>query len=201
VKESGVHSVEDYIMARYHMYWQVYYHPTSRSIEAILYAFFNRLRDCMKVNSKYITRYPMFSFVSTNQPISIKDHYKLDETSCFYGFQCAQEDSDLILNDLAHRIIERRLFEYEDILTSSDFDKKKQELINHGYDPEYYLYLDKAEKRPYSPYSEDDSQIMILMPDKSIKELSQVSVIVSAIVFGKQKSENKIFFPKYEGAL
>ncbi|MDP3441826.1 MAG: phosphohydrolase, partial [Ignavibacteria bacterium] len=111
--------------------------------------------------------------------------------------QCAQEDNDLILNDLAHRIIERRLFEYEDILTSSDYDKKKQELINHGFNPDYYLYIDKAEKRPYSPYSEDDSQIMILMPDKSIKELSQVSVIVSAIVFGKQKSENKIFFPKY----
>ena len=35
------------------------------------------------------------------------------------------------------------------------------------------------------------------MPDKSIKELSQVSVIVSAIVFGRQKSENKIFFPTY----
>jgi hypothetical protein len=34
------------------------------------------------------------------------------------------------------------------------------------------------------------------MPDKTIKELSQVSVIVSAIVFGRQKSENKIFFPK-----
>ena len=131
----------------------------------------------MKVNPEYITRYPMFSFVSTNQPISIKDHYKLDETSCFYGFQCAQDDSDLILNDLAHRIIERRLFEYEDILSSSDYDKKKVELINHGFDPEYYLYIDKAEKRPYSPYSEDDSQIMILMPDKSIKELSQVSVI------------------------
>ena len=29
VKESGVHSIEDYIMARYHMYWQVYYHPVA----------------------------------------------------------------------------------------------------------------------------------------------------------------------------
>ncbi|HET6785401.1 MAG TPA: HD domain-containing protein [Erysipelotrichaceae bacterium] len=197
IKESGVHSVEDYIMARYHMYWQVYYHPTSRSIEAILYAFFNRLKDCMKLNSDYITRYPMFSFIATNQPISIKDHYKLDETSCFYGFQCAQDDEDPILSDLAQRIIERKLFDYEDVLTSNDYDIKKQELIDHGYNPEYYLYLDKAEKRPYSPYSEDDSQIMILMPDKTIKELSQVSVIVSAIVFGKQKTENKIFFPRY----
>jgi uncharacterized protein len=196
VKESGVHSVEDYIMARYHMYWQVYYHPTSRSIEAILYAFFNRLKDLMNEDHSYCDKYPMFKFISNKGEITIQEHYKLDETSCFYGFQCAQEDEDTILSDFAHRIIERKLFDYVDIQTSNDYDLKKQELIQHGYNPEYYLYLDKAEKRPYSPYSEDDSQIMILMPDKSIKELSQVSVIVSAIVFGKQKSENKIFFPK-----
>lgn len=196
VKESGVHSVEDYIMARYHMYWQVYYHPTSRSIEAILYAFFNRLKDLMNENSSYCDMYPMFKFISNKGEITIQEHYKLDETSCFYGFQCAQEDKDLILSDFAHRIIERKLFDYIDITSSSDYESKKQELIQHGYNPEYYLYLDKAEKRPYSPYSEDDSQIMILMPDKTIKELSQVSVIVSAIVFGRQKSENKIFFPK-----
>lgn len=196
VKESGVHSVEDYIMARYHMYWQVYYHPTSRSIEAILYAFFNRLKDLMNEDSSYCDTYPMFKFISNKGEITIQEHYKLDETSCFYGFQCAQDDEDTILSDFAHRIIERKLFDYMDITSSSDYELKKQELIQHGYNPEYYLYLDKAEKRPYSPYSEDDSQIMILMPDKTIKELSQVSVIVSAIVFGKQKSENKIFFPK-----
>lgn len=196
VKESGVHSVEDYIMARYHMYWQVYYHPTSRSIEAILYAFFNRLKDLMNQDNAYSSKYPMFKFIMNEGEISIEEHYKLDETSCFYGFQCAQADEDNILSDFAHRILERKLFDYVDVKSSSDYENKKKELIELGYNTDYYLYLDKAEKRPYSPYSEDDSQIMILMPDKSIKELSQVSVIVSAIVFGKQKTENKIFFPK-----
>ena len=36
VKASGIHSVEDYIMARYHMYWQVYLHPVARSYETLL---------------------------------------------------------------------------------------------------------------------------------------------------------------------
>ena len=35
-KESGVQAIEDYILARYHMYWQVYYHPTTRSYERLL---------------------------------------------------------------------------------------------------------------------------------------------------------------------
>ena len=40
IKASGVYAVENYIMARYHMYWQVYYHPTARAYEAILRALF-----------------------------------------------------------------------------------------------------------------------------------------------------------------
>lgn len=45
VKESGMHSVEDYIMARYHMYWQVYFHPVSRSFESMLTLMFARLKQ------------------------------------------------------------------------------------------------------------------------------------------------------------
>lgn len=196
VKESGVHSVEDYIMARYHMYWQVYYHPTSRSIEAILYAFFNRMRDLIEQNEDYLIHYPMFKFLKPNHEITLEEHYRLDETSCFYGFQCATDDEDTILSDLATRILERKLFDYADFSSSDDYDRMKQRLIDLNYDPTYYLYMDKAEKRPYSPYNEDTNLIYILMPDKTIKELSQVSAIVNAIVYGQAKTEMKLFYPK-----
>lgn len=33
---SGMHAVEDYIVSRFQMYQQVYFHPVSRSIEVIL---------------------------------------------------------------------------------------------------------------------------------------------------------------------
>ena len=196
IKESGVHSVEDYIMARYHMYWQVYYHPTSRSIEAILYAFFNRMRDLIVQEPKYLEAYPMFQFLKQGHAITLKEHYQLDESSCFYGFQCASDDTDKILNDLAVRILERKLFDYADFSSSDDFDAMKQRLIEMNYDPTYYLYMDKAEKRPYSPYNEDTNLIYILMPDKTIRELSQVSAIVNAVVYGQAKTEMKLFYPK-----
>ena len=38
-------AIEDYILARYHMYWQVYYHPTTRSYERLLILIFRRIRD------------------------------------------------------------------------------------------------------------------------------------------------------------
>ena len=32
VKESGMHAVEDYLMSRYQMYWQVYFHPVTQKL-------------------------------------------------------------------------------------------------------------------------------------------------------------------------
>src|SRR6185312_6408279 len=42
IKYSGMHAVEDYIMSRYQMYWQVYFHPVSRSAEVILMKILHR---------------------------------------------------------------------------------------------------------------------------------------------------------------
>ena len=45
VKESGMHAVEDYLMSRYQMYWQVYFHPVTRSSEIILRQIFRRAKE------------------------------------------------------------------------------------------------------------------------------------------------------------
>lgn len=196
IKYSGIHTVEDYIMARYHMYWQVYFHPASRSIEAILLAYFKRLQDLGKVDDGIYLKYPMFTFLKHPETISLKEHYHLDESSCFYGFQCTQEDQDPILVDLSTRILNRKLFDYKDIQSEDEVEMVKQDLLNRGFDPAYYLYTDSAEKRPYFPYNEENSLIYVLMPNQEVKELSQVSNIVHAIVNATQKLEKKVFFPK-----
>src|SRR5699024_11332124 len=39
-----LHAVEDYIMSRYQMYWQVYFHPVTRSAEVILMKILHRAK-------------------------------------------------------------------------------------------------------------------------------------------------------------
>src|SRR5699024_7475841 len=36
IKDSGMHAVEDHLMSRYQMYWQIYFHPVSRGGEVLL---------------------------------------------------------------------------------------------------------------------------------------------------------------------
>ena len=40
-----MHAVEDYLMSRYQMYWQVYFHPVTRSSEIILRQIFRRAKE------------------------------------------------------------------------------------------------------------------------------------------------------------
>ena len=86
VKESGIHSVEDYIMARYHMYWQVYLHPVARSYEIIIAMLFTRMKELWKTQPSFFERLEMFvPFLQETKP-DIEDLYLLDESAALYGF-------------------------------------------------------------------------------------------------------------------
>jgi hypothetical protein len=45
VKERGLLAVEEYFLARYFMYWKVYFHKTSRAMELLLKAVLQRAKD------------------------------------------------------------------------------------------------------------------------------------------------------------
>ncbi len=196
IKHSGIHSIEDYIMARYHMYYQVYFHPASRAVEGLILGFFKRLSDLQNDNAAYIDKYPMFKFLTQKERISIHQHQLIDEASCFYGFQECLDDEDKILADFALRILDRHLFMDEDCKSNSQLELIKERLSKHGFNPDYYLYQDEMEKRPYSPYNEDNNLIYIITNDYEVHELSVISKIVNAVVNTDSLENRKIFYPK-----
>lgn len=195
VKESGVHAVEDYIMARYHMYWNVYFHPVSRSYEAILTSLFKRM-EYLK-DDELMDVYPLLKeFLNEKEP-NIESHFYLDESLMLYYFNKMQNSTDLILSDLSKRLLNRKLFGYEDLIDSTHQENINKMANKKGYDPDYYVYVDKLGQTPYSPYSGDAASLIYILDKKDeVVELSKVSEIVSAISEGKEKSESKIFFPK-----
>lgn len=194
VKESGMHSVEDYIMARYHMYWQVYFHPVARSFEGILTLLFKRMRELYQQKPTLFEQTPMF-VPFLEKEVSIEDHFMFDEHAAYYGFSVLTHFEDEIIADLARRILNRRLFAYELVHSKEEIQAIEQKLGKQGYDLEYYRFLDTTSKNPYSPYgSEDSHNIFVLRKNGEVCELSQVSVIVKSLVGGDVKQEHTIFF-------
>ena len=184
VKKSGVYAVENYIMARYHMYWQVYYHPVARSFECLLHALFRRVkevRDCELFS-------PLW------QGMSLHDYFVLDEAYCSYGFgMLAKSGKDAVEKDLAERIMDRRLFACEDI----EQEKTVREAVcRAGLDPAYYVLQDAVSKHPYEPYGGMDEMIHVRMKDGAVKELSEASALVGSIIHADSDDDRRVFFPK-----
>ena len=197
VKESGIHSVEDYIMARYHMYWQVYLHPVARSYEIIISLLFARMKDLWKQDRTFFTGLEMFvPFINGEKAATIEDLHRLDESAALYGFSLLEEKSDLILRDLAGRVLNRRLFEYvED--SEETYEQIQRIARKKGYDPIYYVHRDHVMQRPYSPYKgRQDSHVIWIVDERGdLHELSEKSAIVNALVDAKVKEQQLIYYP------
>ncbi|MFP3324748.1 HD domain-containing protein [Planococcus sp. SIMBA_160] len=200
IKSSGMHAVEDYIMSRYQMYWQVYFHPVARSAEVILRKILQRAKELSE--SGYEFQQPPTHFLAFfDRSFTLADYLALDEGVLMTYFQLWINERDPILADLCERFVNRRLFQYVDFDPGTDY-KKLGELSalfkKAGIDPEYYLIDDSTSDLPYDFYrpgeEEERLPIQLLMPNGDIKELSRLSQIVDAIS-GKRRTDYKLYFP------
>ncbi|MDG5471109.1 HD domain-containing protein [Jeotgalibacillus sp. ET6] len=201
IKSSGMHAVEDYIMSRYQMYWQVYFHPVTRSSEVILTKILHRAKELSENN--YTFAYEPYHFLSIFKgAVTLKDYVKLDESIILYYFQMWEEEEDPILRDLCRRFMNRNLFKYVEFDPSKEYKKlnELEKLFEQaGLNPDYYLVVDSSSDLPYDFYrpgeEEERLPIHLMMPNGELKELSRQSDIVDAIS-GKRRTDHKLYFPK-----
>lgn len=198
-KYSGMHAVEDYIMSRYQMYWQVYFHPVTRSAEVVLNKIFQRAKYLFQQNFAFKTK-PVDLLPFFQEKSTLGDYLALDESVVVYFMHQWGKDADPILSDLCNRFLDRNLFQYVEC-NPKDFrrlSELKQLFSDAGIDPSYYLEVDSSSDLPYDFYrpgkEEERIPIMLLMPNGEVAELSSKSEIVESIS-GKRRFDYKLFFP------
>lgn len=198
---SGMHAVEDYIVSRFQMYQQVYFHPVSRSIEVILSHLLKRAKYLYK-NGKTNCLGPtnlLFPFFEDN--FSLSDYLKLDDGVLNSYFSLWQDSDDKILSDLADRFLNRKPF--KSVRVSEDtrylLPTLRKLVADAGFDSEYYTATNDSFDLPYDTYSPSQNkhrtQIELMQKDGLLVELSQVSNLVAAIS-GKVSGDERFFFPK-----
>ncbi|MGD6842311.1 HD domain-containing protein [Bacillus infantis] len=200
IKQSGMHAVEDYIMSRYQMYWQVYFHPVTRSAEVILTKILHRAKQLHE--NYYAFKYlPLHFYTLFEGEVTLEDYLKLDEAVILYYFQMWQEEEDPILRDLCKRYMDRNLFKYVEFDPAKEYKKLAELSVlfsKAGLDPEYYLVVDSSSDLPYDFYrpgeEEERLPIHLQMKNGDLRELSRESEIVDAIS-GKRRTDHKLYYP------
>jgi HD superfamily phosphohydrolase len=165
----GYHAAEQFVIGRYLMYQQVYYHKTSRAAEQMIRTAMQRLVDAYEESDCFPEPCPapIQRLVKTRGDVTADEFHRLDDwlfLSAFQEWSVAPKSSvDPVLRDLCDRITRRRLFKTVRLNAPprpKAFGKAVQELLPQfrarGFDPTYYLLEDDASDLPYRDLAYSD---------------------------------------------
>lgn len=202
-KVSGMHAIEDYLMSRYQMYWQVYLHSTGRSFDLVIQNMLRRVRELIFSGYEFKRPLEALKDLFLEEEPSVETYLKFDDSTISYYASLFTDEEDEILRDLADRFINRRLLKEVHYTPNDETNEKlkqvKEYMIELGINPDYYLLTDHSVKTPYDYYGHKTNClpdcIELLMRDGSIQEISEVSTIIKGIIAVKPKQEHKVYFP------
>ena len=200
-KRNGMHAVEDYVVSRYQMYMQVYFHPASRAMEVLLQNLLKRAKFLYEKQKDYFALSSPNLIPFFEKRVTLKDYLALDDGVMNTYFQVWMTSPDTILSDLAQRFINRKVF--KSIIFSKENEKNlnvMRDLVAEvGFDPDYYTAIHRNFDLPYDFYRPDvekpRTQIEIIQKDGSLAELSTLSPIVETLA-GTRHGDNRFYFPK-----
>ncbi|MBF0780999.1 MULTISPECIES: HD domain-containing protein [unclassified Granulicatella] len=196
---SGMHAVEDYIVSRYQMYMQVYFHPVSRAVEMLIHHLFERANYCYEEKHlQHRLEVPLLvPFFEKNW--TLEDYLRLDDGVMTTYFTVFSQEQDAILQDLATRYLTRRLFKSVVIQHEEDAEALIAYSHSKGYDKTYYTGFNNSYDLPYDFYRPNQAKartsIQLMNKDGSLVELSQTSMLVEALT-GREKGDKRFYFAK-----
>jgi len=203
IEEKGKHAVEGYLVARYLMYWSVYYHKTNLSIQAMLYSLFKRAKELIENNYEIplIENLKILIKEGIYSENGLKAFLELDDNDIFYLFKLWTKSDDKILSDLSRRILNREIFKVIDSeLSLNEIEDIKNKLNKMGFDPRYYLLERTVEDIAYEPYN-IDGNIRVITKDKKILEISQALPTDTLKALSRPIKKKLIFIPFHKNFL
>ncbi len=124
VDAKGIYSVENYLMARRLMYWQVYLHKTALAAEELFKSILRRARF-LALNGEHLFASPALAFFLENtatkadfaspESNALSTYAALDDSDLLCAIKVWADAADPILSTLARCFCQRRLFKAVDV--------------------------------------------------------------------------------------
>ena len=210
VEGKGLYSVENYLMARRLMYWQVYLHKTAVAAEEMLRAALERAKELTRGGVRLFASPQLEYFLRSEVQTS---HFEEDE-ECINHFLnlndsdilCAlgvwQHSEDAVLSPLAGGFMNRRLFKadiFEGNVSGEALDDCRERVAAQLHIPleatRYFVRRRFVSKEMYSANAEG---IKVQMPDGAIADVSDVSHIVRGEAVTMEEGRTYVFHPEWK---
>jgi len=208
VEAKGIYSIENFLISRRLMYWQVYLHKTAIVAEKMMVKLFKRARQLLTQGADVKAYLPLVFFLQNRLTYSDFRENKeilemfslLDDNDIMSALKLWTLHNDKILSILSSGILNRNLLAIE--LQKEPFELKKinilkETLINKfeisEYDADYLVFTDTISNNAYDL---DDEKINILSADNSVKDISEASDMFNHSILGKTVKKHILCYPK-----
>lgn len=192
----GLYAIESFLLSRYHMYEQVYFHKTTRCFELITQKILERVKELynsQEINENYFLTEELFNFL--NNDLSLKNFFYLDDycilTHINHWRKITKDDilkklCDCNINRKPYKIIDEVERDYKKI---SELEKILQYKVfqNNELKFNYFFLIDDYQNVPYKDLyllgkrSSQEAEHIWLKYKDTQKELSEVSPIIKAL--------------------
>jgi len=213
VEYKGIYSVENFLIARRLMYWQVYLHKTVLSAEYLLIHVLARAREIAQSGAELFATPVLKAFLSNK--VTLNDFERnnlvngrpvldlfanLDDNDIIASIKEWQNHPDKILSYLSSCIINRRLFKIKiskKPISEQKIAALKEKIGSHfgvGDDQiQYFMISDTITNNAYNTLSSDT--INILFKNNKVSDIAKASDI-NLSVFSETVRKYFICYPK-----
>lgn len=196
VEAKGIYSIENFLIARRLMYWQVYLHKAVLAAEFLLMKILKRAKELAQTGTQLFCTPNLHPFLYNNYSIkdfknidTLKKFTKLDDFDIMASIKAWEDCEDYILKTLCGNLINRNLFKV--IISSKKEDKKIVEqlqrtiLSQHPIDRkdlEYFIFQDTITNSAYNP---KEDRINILFKNGEIKDIVEAADLLNISALSK----------------
>ncbi len=208
VEAKGIYSIENFLIARRLMYWQVYLHKTVLSAEKLLVNILKRAKE-LSLNGVDLFATPMLSLFLKNN-FSKKDFIKkpellnqfvlLDDYDIMASIKVWTEHSDTVLSILCKNLMDRNLYKIE--LQNKNFTiAYKNQILERVMkiykltkkEADYFVFTESVNN---SAYNSSLFKINILYKNGELADVAKASDQLNIKMLSKKVTKYFICYPK-----
>lgn len=192
VEEKGIYSLENFLLARRLMYWQVYIHKTVISSEHLITSVLKRAKQLVRSGKTLFGTPELLYFLSTEidtqdeqqMEIALEHFLRLEDNDIISAMKQWARCDDKILSYLAQSLWHRKLFKIEmreEEFTESEIQLRKEKvasLFTGQADEIDFLFAQGMVKNTLYQYSQP---ILVRMKSGEIKHLEEVSTLFASL--------------------
>ncbi len=208
IEEKGIYSIENFLISRRLMYWQVYLHKTVIAAEQLLVKILERAREISLQGTLLFATPALQHFLTTTitteafftDELHLDYFMKLDDQDIFTAIKIWEDQEDAILSMLCKMLTKRNLYKIE--MSTLPLDQARIAMLKENvatvlkisnHEARYFVFDDVIRNRAYNAGS---SNINILLKNSTLIDIVKASDLSNLESLDKTVKKYILCYPR-----